>query len=166
MSFVVFKLPEGKRRLTVYSKDNQLRGTKFRAQKLATLRMRLTKGSYIIVPFTNQKGQDGKFYLTIYPEHPDTFKTEHVNGGGGSPCQARVIATEEEQYPDSIDTSKQGISEARKALIKERLQNLVELGDKEGIERHMKRDDIDDEFGEEEVEVKAMDDEDEDELEL
>lgn len=77
-----------------------------------------------------------------------------------------MIATEEEQYPDSIDTSKQGISEARKALIKERLQNLVELGDKEGIERHMKRDDIDDEFGEEEVEVKAMDDEDEDELEL
>ena len=28
-------------------------------------------------------------------------------------------------------------------MVKERLQNLVELGDKEGIERQVKRDDID-----------------------
>lgn len=95
MSFVVFNLSEGKRKITKYVKSDILRGAKFRAQKLASLRIRLTKGSYIVVPFTNQKGQDGKFYLTLYPEHSDTFKTEHVNGGGGSPCKARIIKTEE-----------------------------------------------------------------------
>lgn len=80
--------------------------------------------------------------------------------------KAKIITAEAEQYPDSIDTSKKEISEARKTLIKERLLHLVELGDKEGIERHAIKDDIDEEFEEEEVEVKAMNDEEEDELEL
>lgn len=44
--------------------------------------------------------------------------------------------------------------------------NLVELGDKEGIQRHAKEAGLEDEFGEEEVEVEAMDDAEEDELEL
>lgn len=117
---------------SAYERQNILRVAKFRYQKLASERITLTKGNYVILPFTNQPGKRGRFFLTIYSDRPEALTTKHGKGAS-PPVKAKLILSEEEQFPNAIDTSKGEISKARMSLIKERYKNLMELGDKEKI---------------------------------
>jgi hypothetical protein len=54
------------KKLDMFSKDNIKAVSILKAHKEVSLRIKLPKGSYVIVPSTRSPGEEGSFFLSVY----------------------------------------------------------------------------------------------------
>ena len=96
--FAIMKLDENEKEIVMFENEKVQALSTLKLHREVSLRLNLDRGRYAIIPATQNNGEEGTFYLSIY----HSCEKQDIKFGSRDGEEPKVIEEEEEIDPSTV----------------------------------------------------------------